>query len=85
MVMEQAMKDKSLQVQKQMVEESTGNVIGHQQEEYEKDESDSDFDDDDEVLRGLRAARMKELKAKHEEHAANMAAGHGQYEEITEE
>ena len=86
MVMEQAMKDKSLQVQKQMVNEQSGEVVaGHQQDEYEKDDSDSDFDDDDEVLRGFRAERMKELKAKHEEHAKNMAAGHGQYEEITEE
>ena len=78
--MEQAMKDKTLQVQKQMVDEHTGGVVaGHNQEEIDGDEldSDSDFDDDDEVLRGLRHERMKELKMRHNEVASNLAAGHG--------
>ena len=88
MVMEQAIKDKTLQTQKQMVDESTGEVVaGHMQEEAEDElDSDSDFaDDDDEVLRGLRAKRMIEMKSRQNEIANNLANGHGKYEEITEE
>ena len=92
MVMNEAIKDKTVQVQKQMMDEEGNHVAGFNQNELdgecEKDEgdSDSDFnDDDDAIMRTLREAKMKEMKARHAEHQENMRNGHGKYEEITEE
>ena len=61
MVMQEAIKDKTLQVQKQMVNEQTGEVIGHQQQELDGEEegkdSDSDFDLDEEDDAYMRQVR----------------------------
>jgi len=61
MVMQEAVKDKTLQVQKQMINEETGDVIGHMQEEAveEEKDSDSDFDCDNDVYyRDARDVRI---------------------------
>ena len=86
MVMEEAIKDKTIQVQKQM-EDEAGNVIGHNQTEEKSADSDSDFnsDGDDEMIRSMRDVRLAAMKAKQEQHAKDMANGHGKYTEITEE
>ena len=90
MVMQEAIKDKTIQVQKQMMDEEGNHVAGFNQQEIdgecEKD-SDSDFndDDDDEVMRSLRDKKMAEMKKKHAEHQENLRNGCGKYDEITEE
>ena len=72
MVMQEAIKDKSLQVQKQL-EDAEGNVIGHNQQEIDYNEdkksgkysdSDSDFnsDGDDAMLKSLREQRIEQMK-----------------------
>ena len=65
MVMEEAIKDKTVQVQKQM-EDEQGNIIGHNQGGADEKESDSDFnsDGDDEMFRSMRDVRMAALKVK---------------------
>ena len=71
MVMQEAIKDKTLQVQKQMVDEQTGDVVaGHMQEgaEEEEKDSDSDFDCDNDVYyRDARDARIAQMKAANNE------------------
>ena len=68
MVMQEAIKDKTIQVQKQMQDEEGNHVAGFNQQEIdgecEKDQdSDSDFnDDDDEVMRSLRDKKIAEMK-----------------------
>ena len=68
--MEQAIKDKTEEVERQMEEEQ--NNAGFNAEEYhdeeEKDNSDSDFADDDEIMQSLREQRINDMKeAKKEE------------------
>ena len=58
---------------------------GHQEEYKDEHDSDSDFDDDDASLRNIRDQRIAEMKRAHQQHQENMMAGHGQYQEITEE
>ena len=61
-------------------------MFAENDQEEEKD-SDSDFnsDGDDDVLRSMRAERLANIKTKQQLHQENMAKGHGQYTEITEE
>ena len=66
MVMQEAIKDKTVQVQKQM-EDEAGNIIGHNQEEENDSDSDFNSDGDDEVLRSMRDVRLAAMKAKQEQ------------------
>lgn len=89
MVMQEAIKDKTLEVQKQMMDDE-GNVIGHQQEadKFEKDDdSDSDFNSegDETLMKHMREDRVSRLKLQRQELEENIAKGHGVYTEITEE
>ena len=65
MVMEEAIKDKTVQVQKQM-EDDAGNVIGHNQGGEDEKDSDSDFNSDgeDEMFRSMRDVRVAAMKVK---------------------
>ena len=67
MVMQEAIKDKTEQVQNEMMEQMANEYIeqGHQEEYKDEQDSDSDFDDDDASLRNLRDARIAELKRAH--------------------
>ena len=85
--MKEAIKDKEIQVQKQM-EDEAGNQMGFDQGFEEQKDSDSDFNsenDDDDIMRSIRDDRLAAMKSKHTQHQENMAMGHGQYTEITEE
>jgi len=85
--MDEAIKDKTAQVQKEMEDAQMGpgqQIVDQKHEAM--DDSDSDFnDDDDSILQGLRAQRMKEMKMAHKEEIENLSKGHGTYREITEE
>ena len=89
--MQEAIKDKELQVQKQMIDEQGNHIAGHNQMEIKGDheedkDSDSDFNDGDEdYLAALRDERISKLKAQRKELEENMAKGHGHYTEIVEE
>ena len=90
LVMDEAIKDKTEQVTKQMEDEQNQvnalmNEGQHEEQEQDDDEHDPDFDDDDEVMHTLREQRIAALKAKKQEHVENMIKGHGTYTEITEE
>ena len=84
--MQEAIKDKEIQVQKQM-EDEAGNMMGFGQEVEEEKDSDSDFnsDGDDDILRSIRDERLANIKSKNTQHQENMARGHGQYTDRTEE
>lgn len=87
MIMEEAIKDKTAQVQaeheaQQQIDSAQFNEDA-QQEEVEN--SDSDFDDDDDVMQSLREQRIAMMKLEQAEHMKNMQNGHGRYTEITEE
>ena len=89
MVMQEAIKDKTLEVQKQMMDDE-GNLIGHGQEESKAerdDDSDSDFnsDGDETIMKTMREERISRLKLQRQELEENIAKGHGVYTEITEE
>ena len=90
MVMEEAIKDKTVQVQKQMEDEEGNHVAGFNQQEIDgekDDDSDSDFNDDgdEEILRGLRDRKLAAMKQKNAEKMENIRNGHGKYEEIVED
>ena len=59
MVMQEAIKDKTAQVQREMEESMAGQIPMNQAEEKEKD-SDSDFDSDgdDTIMQALRLKRI---------------------------
>lgn len=89
MVMEEAIKDKTEQVQREMEQQANEGMedqIQDQQYEKEKD-SDSDFnsDGDDELMLSLREQRMQAMKQKQKEEIENQQKGHGTYQEIVEE
>ena len=63
MVMEEAIKDKTVQVQKQM-EDAEGNVIGHNQGGEKDSDSDFNSDGDDEMFRSMRDVRVAAMKVK---------------------
>ena len=84
MVMEEAIKDKTRQVQKEMEEAEAGQLPQYDlsnQDKLKDDDSDSDFnsDGDDAILQGLRAQRMKEMKQQQKEEIENAMKGHGTY------
>ena len=90
MVMEEAIKDKTRQVQKEMEEAEAGMLPQYDlsnQDKLKDDDSDSDFnsDGDDAILQGLRAQRMKEMKQQQKEEIENAMKGHGTYSEISED
>ena len=89
MVMEEAIKDKTVQVQKQMMDEEGNQVAGFGQNEIDEEEKDSDhdsdFDDDDEIMQSLREQRIDQMKMEQAEHVQNMQRGHGHYTEIVED
>ena len=85
--MQDAIKDKTEMVQREMEEQEKAMMQQYVEQEQEDDEEelDSDFDDDDDMLRKLREQRLCEMKQEQKQHLENMANGHGQYTEITEE
>lgn len=91
MVMQEAIKDKTVEVQKQMIDEATGeHVAGFNQgmeEDKDDKDSDSDFnsDGDDNLMMKLREQKIMDMKARANEKQEDLAKGHGQYTEITEE
>ena len=87
-VMEEAIKDKTAIVQKEM-EDAEALIAAGQKEvqdgEEEENDSDSDFDDDDEILRTLRDKRMVAMKIAQQQKIEDIAKGHGKYQEIDEQ
>ena len=84
MVMEEAIKDKPVLVQK-LLEDEAVNIIGHNQQAEKDSDSDFNSDGDDDVMRSMRDVRLAALKAKQAQHAEDMANGHGKYSEISED
>jgi hypothetical protein len=72
LVMEEAIKDKTAMVQKEMENAEKANLAqpeSYAEEEEEAKDSDSDFnDDDDSVIRNMRELRMAAAKAKQSQH-----------------
>jgi len=95
LVMEEAIKDKTSQVEKQMRDQEAaknyvpssegienGNAFHHAVEVTSDDEG---LDDEEEkIMRELRDRRLAQLKSGFEEQQENKIKGHGQYREITE-
>ena len=88
MVMQEAIKDRTEQVEAEMNAkmEAEAQIQERNDADVDKD-SDSDFnsDGDDAILMGLREQRLKQMKKKQKEEIENMQKGHGTYREITEE
>ncbi|CDW72684.1 phosducin-like protein 3 isoform 1 [Stylonychia lemnae] len=98
MVMEEAIKDKTIQVQQQM-KDAEGNAIqhsgdhvhgkdcDHSQHQPNKQDSDDEFFDDEEekIMRDIREQRLSQMKNQYQEKQENLIKGHGQYTEIKED
>ena len=99
MVMEEAIKDKTIQVKQQLKDEQTGtlldpnNVVEYKAYMQAKNDQNRFDDDDDEqmdeeeekILRGYREQRLAQMKQQYSEHQDNLIKGHGEYQEITEQ
>jgi len=95
MVMEEAIKDKTIQVEQKLKDEQTGKMVAlnnkselyHGQHHHEEDEDeDEDFGDEEyKIMRDIRERRMAEMKNQYQEKQENLVKGHGKYTEITEE
>lgn len=94
MVMEEAIKDKTIQVKEQLKDQeghlhdlsSKSDLLHHHHHDHDDDE-DEDFGDDEEekIMRDIRERRMHEMKNVYQEKQENLIKGHGKYTEITEE
>lgn len=63
MIMEEAIKDKTKQVQDEMRQQEEYDQIEQEEEKDEENEnSDSDFNDDDEIMHSLREQRINQMK-----------------------
>ena len=93
MVMEEAIKDKTIQVKEQLKDQegqlhdvSKKSDLLHDHH-HEDDEDDDEFGDHEEekIMRDFRERRMQQMKNVYQEKQENLIKGHGQYTEITEE
>ena len=86
MVMEEAIKDKTIQVNKQ-IQDLEGKPVSQKEiDEIIKKDEDEDFDDEEEkILNNIREKRMMQLKNEFTGKQENFIKGHGQYTEITEQ
>ena len=93
MVIEQAIKDKTEMVEKEMMAGQTMSFNMQQQEHQEEEGEGSDIDDElddfmdeesEKIMRGIREARMAAMKEQYEEQQYNKTMGHGTYQEIVE-
>lgn len=95
MVMDEAIKDKTIQVKQQMKDQEgqlhdVGDKAGlfhlAQHHMEEGDEDDEGFGEEEaKIMRDIRERRMAEMKNVYQEKQENLIKGHGQYTEITEE
>jgi len=97
MVMSEAIKDKTIAVEKKLkdeqgkvvatqVDDGMGSTTIYHLEEHHSDDEDYDGLDGDEekIMRDFRESRMAEMRSRFEEAQENKIKGHGQYREITE-
>ena len=93
MVMEEAIKDKTIQVKEQLKDQegqlhdlSMKSDLLHDHR-HEDDEDDDEFGDAEEekIMRDFRERRMQQMKNVYQEKQENLIKGHGKYTEITEE
>ena len=94
MVMEQAIKDKTAQVQAEMEAQQAAaeafGVDGPDTRPDKMDESDEDPDfamteDEERMMRQIKEERIQAARAEHTENRENIIRGHGTYAEITEQ
>ena len=83
--MEEAIKDKTAQVEAEMAAQQQEKFIEEQEAQEEEKDSDSDFDDDGDFLRSQKEMRIAAIKAQQAQQQQDLINGHGQYNEITEE
>ena len=93
MVIEQAIKDKTAMVEKEMMGAENMAKNGQMQEQEHEEEEGSDIDDElddfmdeesEKMMRNYKEARMADMKEHYEEQQHNKTMGHGTYQEITE-
>ena len=93
MVMEEAIRDKTIQVQKQIKDQEgqlhdvsqLGTLLKATRAPEEGDDEDFGQDAEEEkIMRSIREQRMVQMKGKYEEKQENLIKGHGQYTEIIE-
>ena len=93
MVMEEAIRDKTIQVEQKLKDEQTGQLhdvsdksgLFHQHQEEEGDEDDFIDEEEEKMMRSIRERRLADMKNHYQEKQENLIKGHGKYEEITEE
>ena len=87
MVLEEAIKDKTAQMEKELNGNDDNNNDLNNEEDFEenKGSEDSDFNDDDEIMQSLREQRINALKEEQRQHQENLQRGHGKYDEISED
>jgi len=94
MVMEEAIKDKTIQVKQQLKDQESGQLIDpnnlgehlDQREEIKRDEEDDEFcEEEEKIMRDIRDRRLAEMKNEYQTKQENLIKGHGQYTEIKEE
>lgn len=91
MVMQEAIRDKTIQVTKQLKDMEGGlhdtAATYHEKTEYavELDEELEGLDEEEEkIMREIRERRVAEMKNQYQEKQENLIKGHGQYTEIVE-
>lgn len=91
MIMEQAIKDRTAQMEregafnaKQMLAEQEAAAREGETQEVDEDRDGAKADEDDD-LEALRARRRKQMKEAQDKKQKNMALGHGCYDEIVED
>ena len=95
MVMADAIKDKTIQVQQKLKSEedsSKGPSIAHlyhkQEAELDQDDIHDDFggldEEEEKIMRQYRDERLTQLKSSYQQRQEDMIKGHGSYTEITE-
>ena len=91
MVMQEAIKDKTIQVKQQMKDEQ-GRVLQEKtlskanEQKFKRDDDEDDDEDEEElqIMRSLREQRIMQMKQEYSENQENLVKGHGQYTEIVE-
>ena len=87
MVMEEAIKDKTIQVKQQLKDQENGEIIDpnnvdeyldQDQHKPSHDDDDDFFDEEEEkIMRDLREQRLAEIKNTYQEKQENLIKGHG--------
>lgn len=93
MVMEEAVRDKEIQINKQLKDQEGNYIDPDKVDEYfEKQDKQNEVDEDDaldeeeeKIMRSLREKRYTEIKNEYSEQQENMIKGHGSYTEIVEQ